>query len=745
MRIQELKSILQLPADKFDIFYTNFIKENPRGMSIDFLNYLHQNQVISEGEYYQAKAEQEVEIEFSPSDILASQDGPIPGLELQQLIGEGAMGEIRLAKDIALKRKVALKVIKEEVASQEAQDLFIREIMITAQLEHPNIVPIYNMENSSVGNIAYSMKLIRGRTFAKIIEDCKNAYIHGQSESIMPLSERLEVFLKVCNALQYAHARGVLHRDLKPENIMIGPFGEVYVMDWGVAQVLNSGQDLEEDGGLVGTLTYISPEQAQGKLSELTPSSDQYALGLILQELVTLQKGVPNGTLVDLFKRARRGQKSPISHFSPKIKLRPEIVAIIEKATSINIKERYNTVDDLSEDIRRFLREEPVVARPDPFVDKVKRWVYRNRTLALVLFLLVLLGGLLTNLYNIHTQQQERENEKRLAEYKERALIELLMATSSQSQLIGERFLTYKGLLRGLAASAEAKLTLPSPIQTVYTNEDLVALETSPKDMTQSPRYNKRISVDHPVIKFAPNTEQDALLERSYQLASLHKDFQNVLLRSFSEEALTWSYEKKRKYILEGNSPVVWAYVSTEEGIHSAYPGKGQYEADYDPRRRPWYQETAERKENHSPKCGNPYYDGMGQGLVLPCTMALFDKDNSKQLIGVAGVEFSFVYIIESLLDLPGVDEIESFLVDEQGRIIVGSSDLKKNQNNITSASKELREFQVPEVVSKIKQGVSGSSIRPFNISGVFVLQRIPSLGWYYVVFGDEKNLLNLR
>ena len=115
MRIQELKSILQLPADKFDIFYENFKKENPRGMSIDFLHYLHSNQVISEGEYYRAKAEQEVEIEFSPSEVIASQEGPMPGLELQQLIGAGAMGEIRLAKDVALKRKVALKVIKEAV------------------------------------------------------------------------------------------------------------------------------------------------------------------------------------------------------------------------------------------------------------------------------------------------------------------------------------------------------------------------------------------------------------------------------------------------------------------------------------------------------------------------------------------------------------------------------------------------------------------------------------------------------
>ena len=750
MKIQELKSILQLPADKFDSFYEHFKKENPRGLSFDFLQFLHENQVISEGEYYRAKAEQEVEIDFSPSDILAAQDGLIPGLELQELIGAGAMGEIRLARDVALKRKVALKVIKEALASQEAQDLFIREIMITAQLEHPNIVPIYNMENSAAGNIAYSMKLIRGRTFAKIIEDCKSAYIHETPESIMPLSERLEIFLKVCNALHYAHARGVLHRDLKPENIMIGPFGEVYVMDWGVAQVLNSRQDLEEDGGLVGTLTYISPEQAQGNLSELTPCSDQYMLGLILQELVTLQKAIPNGTLVDLFKRARRGQKSPIAHFSPKVNIRPELTAIIEKSTSINVQDRYDTVEDLAEDIRRFLREEPVIARPDPFVDKVKRWVYRNRTLALILFLLVLLGGLLTNLYNINAQQQEleaqqkvRDFEKKQASLKEKAIIDLLMATSSQSQLIGERFLTYKGLLRGLASSAEAKLTLPAEAIEVYTNEAFNQGDTSPKDLTNSKRYNRDISIDHAVLKFAPDVQQESFLEKTYQLASLQQDFQEVLLHSHSEEALGWSNERKRNYILEGDSPVVWAYVAIEEGIHAAYPGKGQYSVEFDPRLRSWYKETTERSEKHSPKCGNPYYDVMGQGLVLPCTMALFDGKKSNKFIGVAGVDFSFQYIIESLLDLPRFEEIESFLLDEEGRIIVSTSDLKRNKK--IDPSKELPMFKNADVVSKIKQGVSGASIRRFKIqdNDIFVLQRIPSLGWYYVVFGDEQVLLN--
>ena len=156
-----------------------------------------------------------------------------------------------------------------------------------------------------------------------------------------PLGELLEVFLKVCDAIFYAHTRGVIHRDLKPSNLMIGPFGEVYVMDWGIAKVLEFEDDeLDQEGAVIGTLTHISPEQTRGEMKILGPASDQYNLGLILFELVTLQRAMPDGTIEDMYRRARRGQIRPIQHSSSKIPIRRELKAIITKATKNKISEK---------------------------------------------------------------------------------------------------------------------------------------------------------------------------------------------------------------------------------------------------------------------------------------------------------------------------------------------------------------------------------------------------------------------
>ena len=191
--------------------------------------------------------------------------------------------------------------------------------------------------------------------------------------------------------MYYAHSRGVVHRDLKPDNIMIGPFGEVFVMDWGVARVMDyADDDLDAEGALIGTLGYMAPEQARGDIEQVKGHSDQYSLGLILFELITLNKAVPDGTIPELYRRSLRGQLNPIHHFVPNKSIRRELKAIIAKATDSVIENRYKSVDALAEDIRHFLREEPVDAEPDPFFERIQRWVYRNRTLAIGLFFMVL-------------------------------------------------------------------------------------------------------------------------------------------------------------------------------------------------------------------------------------------------------------------------------------------------------------------------------------------------------------------
>ncbi|HSB60605.1 MAG TPA: serine/threonine-protein kinase, partial [Vicinamibacteria bacterium] len=149
--------------------------------------------------------------------------------------GRGAMGTVQVARDVDLLRKVALKQLAPEFAGDRgATARFIREVQVTAQLDHPHIVPVYGLEASAGGRPAYTMKLVQGRTFVELIRDTQAFYEEGKAPiEGLSLPARLEYFLKVCDAVHYAHERGVIHRDLKPANLMLGQYNEVYVMDWG--------------------------------------------------------------------------------------------------------------------------------------------------------------------------------------------------------------------------------------------------------------------------------------------------------------------------------------------------------------------------------------------------------------------------------------------------------------------------------------------------------------------------------
>ena len=190
-------------------------------------------------------------------------------------------------------------------------------------------------------------------------------------------------------------------------------------MDWGIAHSLE--KPLVE-GDVLGTLSYMAPEQACGEADVISPKSDQYSLGLILQELVTFRRAIPIGTTEDIFRRARRGQTAPIIHYSPKISIRPELAAIITKSTETEVNNRYGSVESLADDIRRFLREDPVMAWPDPVIAKIKRWLYRHQTLAVSLIAVLIIIALGSNIYNLHIQQQAAQELQEAQEKQEEAL-----------------------------------------------------------------------------------------------------------------------------------------------------------------------------------------------------------------------------------------------------------------------------------------------------------------------------------
>jgi eukaryotic-like serine/threonine-protein kinase len=284
---------------------------------------------------------------------------PTPeGLLMYPELGSGVSGCVHPAVDRKLLRTVAVKRLRGEWAVESFyRDGFIAEAQITGQLEHPNIVPVHELAISDQGVPYFTMKLVDGLSFRDWLRLPR--YRTGTRER---LHEGLEILLKVCDGIAYAHSRGVVHRDLKPDNIMIGTFGQVYVMDWGLARLTKtkpaSGEyaQMEADAP-VGTPYYMSPEQARGISKEMDERTDVFCLGAIMYQVVSGR--VPYGNTHDVDKilgMAIAGQTIPIDHACRNLSVSPRIRAIISKAIAADPDERYQTASELKDDVQRFLR-----------------------------------------------------------------------------------------------------------------------------------------------------------------------------------------------------------------------------------------------------------------------------------------------------------------------------------------------------------------------------------------------------
>jgi serine/threonine protein kinase len=299
-------------------------------------------------------------------------------------IAQGGMGAILEAEENVLRRKVA---IKRMLGTSDADTVlrFIEEAQITAQLDHPNIVPVYELAVDDYDQVYYSMKLVRGITMHKVL----GLIYQGVEETMTkyPLAALLGIFQKVCDGLAYAHSKGVLHRDLKPENIMLGEYGEVMVMDWGLARASGRRQGSsgpqrtlvrsarQEQGqmtmvGLVfGTPHYMAPEQARGQSDQYDARTDVYALGAILYQILTLEppiKGddvgqvlisVASGHVAAALLEEQGPKDAPTDRIYPHLpggKIPPALAAITRKAMALNMEDRYASVQELQADLEAF-------------------------------------------------------------------------------------------------------------------------------------------------------------------------------------------------------------------------------------------------------------------------------------------------------------------------------------------------------------------------------------------------------
>jgi serine/threonine-protein kinase len=290
---------------------------------------------------------------------IASEGIPTPRhLRIFPEIGRGGMGRIHPATDRNLIRHVALKRLDKELAKEPFyRDGFIAEAQITGQLEHPNIVPVHELAVAPNGVPYFTMKLVQGMSFDRWLKDPSRPL--GSTERI---EEGLEILVKVCDAIAYAHHRGVVHRDLKPDNIMVAGFGQVYLMDWGLARLTKTrpasgdGSQMEAPGPC-GTPDYMAPEQARGNPAEMDERSDVFGLGAIMYELVTGK--VPYGKLRGaeaVLKQARLGAVVPIEQAAAGVGVSRTLRNIVARATSPRPADRYQTVLELQRDITSFLR-----------------------------------------------------------------------------------------------------------------------------------------------------------------------------------------------------------------------------------------------------------------------------------------------------------------------------------------------------------------------------------------------------
>lgn len=437
-RIQEVfEAVIDLPRDQRDIALRSMCADDPSlRKRVESLIY----------------CEAGSQLDHAVGEAVMSLAAPLPNefgnYRIGQRLGEGGMGIVYEAEQISPRRKVALKIMRSGAfASEREKRLFEREAEALARLSHPGIAAIYESGLTPQGQPYLVMEFIEGESLVDYLP------------RIPERGERLRVFLEICEAISYAHQRGVIHRDIKPSNIMVAQ-GRVKVLDFGLAR-LDTGVDntRTETGVVQGSLRYMSPEQAQGEQAKVDVRSDLYALGVILYEMLAGKHPYLDRT--DLLGAVQQICEAPVRKLDKE--LAGDLETILQKALEKEPKDRYASVSSFADDLRRYLANEPILARPATLRYQLLKLVQRNKlatgVVAAFVLLVMVAAGLVSYQNHLLGLERDRANQEAMAAKEVTGFMVKLFEDASPSRSkyqVTPQDLLIKGLNR-LRADVKAK------------------------------------------------------------------------------------------------------------------------------------------------------------------------------------------------------------------------------------------------------------------------------------------------
>ena len=455
---------------------------------------------------------------------------PVPNrFRIVRFHDEGALGQVFEAEDQELHRRVALKEIQQRFVGDTANRLrFEREAQITGRLEHPGIVPVYGMGHHDDGRPYYAMRMIRGRSLKDAIQEFHGTRWNTRDagERTVQLRRLLSSFMDVCNAIHYAHRRGVIHRDIKPSNIMLGKYGEALVVDWGLAKAMDVDGRTDDPDGMqeellqlqdeasllqtmagraVGTPLFMSPEQARGDQENVGPAADIYSLGATLYALLANAPPISAANRKELLKKIQLGQIPNPRTSNPTI-AKP-LAAICLKALALAPENRYATAEALRQDVERYLAEETVSAYRENTAERLWRFVRQHRVGVVSALATLAILAVSTIGYVLWSAEQR---DKVQAEEMWGAMESVVDDYSAVRPDRKGRTVTHVELLNARAAKLDKKYLQPT--EGYHVAAHAVSVDSITKDLLIEQEYEKTIEVAERHLPIIEKNDPDPLV-----------------------------------------------------------------------------------------------------------------------------------------------------------------------------------------------------------------------------------------